>query len=151
MSESGRAGEQGMPAAWYMPSMSVPRPAARPLKILVVDDEADVAGLLAEMLTEAGHEVDTAGDGTAALARLGERPFDLVISDVRMPGMDGRALYRALQASHPELGRRLIWITGDILAPGTADYVVASGQPILTKPFRPDAVLAKIAEAWALR
>ena len=131
--------------------MSLSRPAARPLTILVVDDEPDVAGMLAELLRESGHEVDVAGDGVAALARLSEAPFDLVISDVRMPGMDGPALYRALQTAHPELGRRLIWITGDILAPGTADYVVQSGQPILTKPFRTEAVLAKISEAWALR
>jgi hypothetical protein len=68
-----------------------------------------------------------------------------------MPGLDGPALYRALQTAHPELGRRLIWITGDILNPGTADFVVASGQPILTKPFNREAVLAKIAEAWARR
>jgi two-component system, NtrC family, response regulator AtoC len=73
-------------------------------RILVVDDEDGIRSFLAEALRDEGHEVDTAEDGLAALARLHERAFDLMITDLRMPGsLDGIDLLRRAKADQPEM------------------------------------------------
>lgn len=80
-----------------------PDPRLRGLSILVVDDDAGIARTLEEMLEADGCQVEIAGDGEQALARLAERRFDLVLSDVVMPKMDGYALYQQVRARHPKL------------------------------------------------
>ena len=67
------------------------------LLILVVDDEADLAGLMRDMLEGAGYEVATAESGAVALALLDTARFDAVVSDLRMPDMDGAGLWRLLR------------------------------------------------------
>ncbi|HET6366932.1 MAG TPA: response regulator, partial [Pseudomonadales bacterium] len=81
-------------------------------RILVVEDEPIVAGLLADMLMADGHEVDTVNTGRAALEQLADQAYDLIVSDLRMPVLDGRGLYRELQANRPELLRRILFVTG---------------------------------------
>ena len=75
-------------------------------QILVVDDDARVAAALAEMLRLDGHQVDIACNGNAALEKLRERTYDAILSDMRMPGLDGPGLYRELELRHPALARR---------------------------------------------
>jgi CheY-like chemotaxis protein len=106
-----------------------------PRTILVVDDEAEVAALMSDTLEIAGHQVDIASNGTAALARLAERRYDLVLSDVRMPGMDGPGLHRAIRERHPEMASRVVFVTGDTLSPDTAAFVRDVGAPVVMKPF----------------
>jgi nitrogen fixation negative regulator NifL len=65
-------------------------PVVSPRRILVVDDETEVAAVVSEMLHRDGHEVTTAMDGADALARLRERPYDAIVSDIKMPGWTGR-------------------------------------------------------------
>jgi two-component system NtrC family sensor kinase len=84
-------------------------------RALVIDDERDLAELLAEMLEREGFAVEVALDGEHALAELGRRSYDLILSDVRMPDLDGSALLRRLQRDWPALAKRLIFITGDTL------------------------------------
>ena len=104
--------------------------------VLVVDDEPDLPEVLAEMLGALGYQVETAPDGAAALDRLErEHRFDLILSDVRMPGLDGPALYQALEHRHPELVGRVVFMTGNILTEDTADFFAATGAPCLRKPF----------------
>lgn len=108
--------------------------ASRP-QILVVDDEPFIAQLIVDMLTVDGYDVDTAPDGLAALERIGGRAYDLILSDLRMPGLDGLGLYRELEQSRPELARRFVFITG---TSEHADYHELIGElavPVLTKPF----------------
>ena len=69
-----------------------------PPSVLVVDDEADIAGLLRLLLEGAGYQVAVAGDGRAALRLLGESRFDLVLSDVMMPFLDGAELAATMRA-----------------------------------------------------
>ena len=64
------------------------------LKVLVVDDEPDLSEMLADLLKTFGHEVHTAPNGVAALETLGSRSYDLILSDIRMPELDGPGLYR---------------------------------------------------------
>jgi len=97
---------------------------------LVVDDEPTVRKLLAEALQRAGVEVITAGDGEEALAAFAEARPPLVMTDLRMPGMDGRALVRAVRALAPETA--IIVVTG--FADDARD-VVEPGIHVLAKPF----------------
>ena len=114
------------------------RPAAPPPirgRVLIVDDNPDVAAMLAEMLGDAGYQVQTATSARAALLRVDAEPFDLILSDVRMPQMDGPAFYRDLAERHPDLARRVIFVTGDLLTTDAAEFLVQSGVPSLGKPF----------------
>ncbi|MBC7832977.1 MAG: PAS domain S-box protein, partial [Hyphomicrobium sp.] len=82
-------------------------------RVLVVDDEAEVAGLLRELLESAGYEVSIAESGAVALELLGAARFDAIVSDLRMPDMDGAMLWRRVCEQHPELRSRLLFVTGD--------------------------------------
>ena len=70
--------------------------------ILVVDDEDNLRDVLVEVLSRDGHEVDSAVDGAEGLRRVEERRYDLVVTDLRMPGLEGPELYRALRERYPE-------------------------------------------------
>jgi nitrogen fixation negative regulator NifL len=119
-------------------------------RILVVDDEPDVATILDDLLTCEGHTVEQANDGVAALAKLDQRPFDLVVSDVRMPRMDGRALYEAIGERMPGLLGRLVFMTGDTLGPRTRDFLEQTGVPTVSKPFNFEEVRRVVARSLQL-
>jgi len=104
-------------------------------KILVVDDEPEIAGLLREMLSVDGHQVEIAANGVIALQKLREQTYDLIMSDLRMPRLDGPGLYRALEQYYPELRRRIIGITGDLLSPELQGFLERTAVPTVSKPF----------------
>ena len=84
-------------------------------RALVVDDEQIVRDVVTHMLELHGYDVDMARDSIEALARAAETPYDVVLTDLRMPGeLDGLGLHRRLQALHPRLARRVVFMTGDI-------------------------------------
>ena len=114
-------------------------------RILVVDDEPEIAATLAEMLQDAGHWVETAENGRQAFDRLATGAFDLILSDLRMPVMDGPALYTALRASHPALLGRIAFITGDTLSPQIKEFLATTGVPSIEKPFTTEAVRGLVA------
>lgn len=109
----------------------------RVLSALVVDDEDEVASVLAEILRGDGFVVDTVSDGQAAKQRLADRGFDVVLSDLRMPGIDGAALHAWLAETRPELAARVVFVTGDRLGTGADALLAATGRPVLAKPFAP--------------
>jgi PAS domain S-box-containing protein len=104
-------------------------------RILVVDDERLVLQLLGEMLGADHHTVDTVADGTQALEQLRRASYDLILSDVRMPYLDGPGLYRALERRRPELCRRFVLMTGDVLSAEIQTFLEQTGVPGLSKPF----------------
>ena len=112
------------------------RPARR---ILIVDDDAALREVLTVALAYDGHDVDGAGDGTEALALLEQRPYDLVLSDLQMPRVDGPSLYETLRTRHHFPVRfatklpRVIFMTGN--AAEHADFLRGTTDPILEKPF----------------
>ncbi|HSW07981.1 hybrid sensor histidine kinase/response regulator [Aquabacterium sp.] len=108
---------------------------ARRSRVLVVDDETEVAELIRDMLESAGHDVAVAESGAVALELLDTARFDAIVSDLRMPDMDGAALRREIQRLHPALAARLMFITGDTLSPGARDFLDATACPRLDKPF----------------
>ncbi len=105
-------------------------------RILVVDDEQSIQKLLTGVLEMDGHEVHVATNGREALDRLGREPFDLVISDVKMPVMSGPDLYRRLLDQGSPLARRVIFITGDTVAAETRGFLQTVQNDVLAKPFR---------------
>jgi two-component system NtrC family sensor kinase len=106
-----------------------------PRAILVVDDEPEIAAVLAEALEVDGHRSTTAPDGAEALRQLERRPFDLVLTDTKMPVMDGAEFYREVERRFPALGHRVIFLTGDVLDPEKRRFLEGTGAPFLMKPF----------------
>ena len=105
-------------------------------RVLVVEDEPALAAAVADALTDAGFVVDRAGDGEEALAFVGERLYDLVVCDLKMPRLDGRSFYRAIAATAPDLAQRVIFVTGDVVAPDAERFLEETGCRWLAKPFR---------------
>jgi signal transduction histidine kinase len=103
--------------------------------ILVVDDERDLAEVLGEALGREGHRIEIAGNGADALRRLEQHRYDLVVSDTKMPVMDGVELLHEIERRFPTLSKRIIFVTGDVLDAEKRRFLESSGAPVLTKPF----------------
>jgi CheY-like chemotaxis protein/two-component sensor histidine kinase len=115
--------------------------------ILIVDDEPDVAGVLADLLKADGEDIDVVPDGRAALEKIQAGEYDLILCDVRMPRLDGPGLYRALDQSNPKLLQRFVFLTGDTLNPESWEFVQRTEAPCINKPFDFDEVKRVIARA----
>ena len=114
-------------------------------RVLVVDDESSIRELLQKTLALAEYEVDTAPDGRAALERLRLGNYDLLIADLKMPGMDGLTLIR--EAKRLKVDLPVIIITGFSTESSAIEAVNLGVAGYLTKPFRVPQVLAAAARA----
>ncbi|MCR5885475.1 response regulator [Rhizobacter sp. J219] len=129
---------------------SVPVPlqgmdAALQTRVLVVDDESEITELMRDILEAAGYEVATAESGAVALALLDTARFDAIVSDLRMPDMDGATLWREVDQHHPRLSRRMLFVTGDTLSPGAREFLRKARCAGLDKPFSKADLLAAVA------
>ena len=115
-------------------------------RILVIDDEEPVVTLISEILAMDGHEVTPAFNGAEALALLGSRDFDLILSDVRMPAVGGPTFFEILQTTRPDLLPRVIFVTGDTMSQSTQDFLQRAGRPVLPKPFDPERLRIMVAD-----
>ena len=113
----------------------------KPLRLLVVDDESILVELLTEFLRLSGHTVDEARNGKAALALASANDYDVILTDLKMPGLDGQGLYERVCKLKPHMARRFIFSTGDLANPKTQTFFQIAGCPYLSKPFRLEAVL----------
>jgi signal transduction histidine kinase len=104
--------------------------------VLIVEDEPALAAAVADALRDAGYLVDRAADGEEALDRIKERPFDLVICDLKMPRLDGKSFYRAVAARMPTLVDRIVFVTGDVAGTDAEAFLKDTGCRWLAKPFR---------------
>jgi PAS domain S-box-containing protein len=122
-------------------------PAVGTLRAIIVDDEVEIARLIAEALARSGYRCDLAASGTQAQALIASASgdYDAVICDLRMPGMDGPALFRWIETHHPALVERILFVTGDALGPAAGRFLAESGRPFLEKPFTPADVARLIA------
>jgi len=118
--------------------------ATRP-RVLVVDDEASIRDLLSKTLALAEYEVDVAPDGRSALERMRMYPYDLLIADLKMPGMDGLTVIR--EAKRYKVDLPVIIITGFSTESSAIEAVNLGVAGYLTKPFRVPQVLAAAAKA----
>jgi two-component system response regulator FlrC len=114
--------------------------------VMVVEDDSELREALNETLTLAGYHVATAEDGQAALQQMDDQPFDLVVSDIQMPRMDGHSLLKKIKGLHPELPVMLMTAYGsiqqavDAMRDGAIDYMV--------KPFEAE-VLVNMVSRYA--
>lgn len=106
------------------------------LKILVVDDEPELAQTLADLLAPLGHRVTLASDGREALDILATTPHDAIISDLRMPRLDGPTLYKELQKTKPTYCDRILYVTGDTLSTHVQEFLRTHDVPVIEKPYK---------------
>ena len=118
----------------------------RSRRILVVDDEAGIRDTLIEILASAEHRVVAVGSGREALEHLAREHYDVILTDIRMPDLDGRALYQQIEERWPGRGARVIFVTGDTLASSLREFVSRVGRPVIEKPFVPGDVRRVVAE-----
>jgi excisionase family DNA binding protein len=123
----------------------IPAPATARPRVLVVDDEASIRDLLAKTLALAEYDVDLAPDGRAALERLRIIPYDLLITDLKMPGVDGLTVIREARRLKTDIP--VIIITGFSTEASAIEAVNLGVSGYLTKPFRVPRVLAAAAKA----
>jgi len=128
------------PARPIAPAVSAGRP-----RVLVVDDEATIRDLLSKTLALAEYDVDLAPDGRSALERLRIIPYDLLITDLKMPGVDGLAVIREARRLKADIP--VIIITGFSTEASAIEAVNLGVSGYLTKPFRVPRVLAVAAKA----
>lgn len=124
-------------------SLAARGPRAR-RRALVIDDEREIAESLADLLDLAGFDCEIAHGGRAATARLAEPDawFDLVLSDIRMPDLNGPAVFDWIRASRPDLVDRTAFATGDTLGADASDFLGRAGRPHIEKPVTPEALAA---------
>ncbi|WP_200477064.1 response regulator transcription factor [Azospirillum brasilense] len=133
----------------------MPDPVTAPLHVLVAEDESLAAMALEDFLSRKGYRVTLAQDGQEGLERYSADPADLVITDLRMPRMDGRALIRELRTRAADLP--ILVITGFLsMEAGEDDLTADRWQPlvVLRKPVSPQVILdtlASLAQAAKLR
>jgi CheY-like chemotaxis protein len=101
---------------------------------LIVDDELSILRALARLLQRDGYEVATAHNGRQALARLQGQHFDVILCDLRMPELDGRAFYAHVRQQAPALCQRVLFLTGDRHAADHQAFFAQCGRPWLEKP-----------------
>jgi two-component system NtrC family sensor kinase len=130
------SGRQLGPAGTMRTRLSEPVKALVGAAILVVEDEAKLASAVVDALRDAGYVVQHAADGVEALAKVAADAFDLVICDLKMPRLDGKAFYRELATAAPALVTRVIFVTGDEAGTDAEQFLQESGCRWLAKPFR---------------
>lgn len=125
---------------------SIPDGIVRGKRILVIDDEISMTGLLEDILTDQGASVDAVNSGMDAMELLQANNYDLIICDLRMPGLNGRRLFKLVQSSHPDLESRFLFVTGEIAEEPSHRTGDADSVRYLRKPFRINDLLGAIAE-----
>jgi PAS domain S-box-containing protein len=150
LEEGGTAFVVTLPVAPLDPPAEPPAP-AKPVgpngrKVLVVDDEAEIARMLGDILAADGCAIHIAVNGRDALRWIQGHDFDVVLSDLIMPDLDGPGLYAEIERKHPELLDRMIFITGDTLSPEAKGFLATAKRPVIEKPFVPDDVRRVVRE-----
>ncbi len=114
-------------------------------RCLIVEDEPDVADTLRELVEREGFDVTVAGDGAEALFILDRGEFDILLSDLRMPTLNGPELYARLTETKPELVSHMGFVTGDTMGDSMGEFARASNRPVLEKPFTKAGIKAMLA------
>ena len=119
-----------------MPTTGDPSPAPDTrARILLVDDDPMITELIIDMLSLDGYGVETAPNGVAALEKIQGRRYDLILTDLHMPELDGAGLYRELARRQPHPPQKIIFLTGTAGTSEAHRLVQETGLPVLRKPF----------------
>ena len=104
-------------------------------RVLVVDADETSLALLQEVVHHLGHDADEGSSAQQALQKIADRDYDLIITDMHLPGMDGLYLYQRLRELRPELAQRVIFISGRLLSDEVGVLLDQVGCPLIRKPF----------------
>jgi PAS domain S-box-containing protein len=104
-------------------------------KILVVDDDEVIRQFVSQMLINEGHEVESVDGAERALEEIKVKEYQVIMLDIKMPGMSGIELYRHFQKISPSLAERVVFITGDVMGPSTMAFLSKTKVPYIIKPF----------------
>jgi two-component system NtrC family sensor kinase len=117
-------------------------------RALIVDDEVEIGVLIAETLRNANYQCDVARSGREAQAKIAARAgaYDAVVCDLRMPDIDGPALFDWMGRHHPALTERTLFVTGDALGPAAGRFLAQCHRPVLEKPFAPADIVRLVGE-----
>ena len=126
---------EDLPSA-IRPASAVPFKARAPsLLVLVIDDEESIRHLVREVLRSEGHRVETASSGEAALELIMHNPYDVIISDWKMPGLNGINLFQELLVKKPAAAKRMLFMTGDVIQENFQEFLKQHNRTCLPKPF----------------
>src|SRR5438445_2212083 len=122
-------------------------PATRCARVLVVDDEDQLRKLVTEVVIALGHQVEETPSGQDAVARLASHEYEVILLDVRLPDLDGKAIWRRLLVDRPALAARVVFMTGDTMSAETQAFLMEAGRPVLTKPLTIERIQRAVNEA----
>jgi two-component system NtrC family sensor kinase len=131
------------------PPYELSHPGKAAPSVLVVEDEPTVARLIADVLEDEGMRIEVLMDGRAALERAQQEHFDLVICDMKMPGLDGQNFYKMLARAGNPLRERFLFVTGDLIAAHTQRFLERYHLPYVAKPFRVEELSEKVKQVLA--
>jgi two-component system NtrC family sensor kinase len=148
-------GEEGATFLIELPVNAAPEPAAvapvtktaaRVGRAMVVDDEPELADSLARFLEREGYGCTVVNSGRQAIELAKAEEFDIILSDLRMPDVDGPTLLKWLLANRPQMASRLGYVTGDTLGPAAVRFLGDAGRPFIEKPFSRQSIRDLLAE-----
>ncbi|MDD5189758.1 MAG: ATP-binding protein, partial [Dehalococcoidales bacterium] len=113
-------------------------------RILVIDDESNICRVLYRLLSSAGYQVDTISDARAAIIQLKGVTYDLILLDIKMPGMNGIQFYEHLKAIDTSLPNKVICLTGDVISLQNQTFFEKMSVPYITKPFDIQDLIEKV-------
>ncbi len=113
-------------------------------RILVVDDEPVIRDFINQVLSGEGCEVDTVASAEEALQKIASQQYNLLLLDIKMPGMDGMELYNRVKRLGRSLARRVVFITGDVISHGTERFLTENKLPHIEKPFTATQLIDKL-------
>jgi len=103
--------------------------------ILIVEDEPSIRTSLKRNLTASGYQAQAVSSGEDTLDKLAKKVYDLLLVDLKMPGMGGRELYETIKKKYPSLAKKVVFITGDVMTADNQDFLASTGRLYLVKPF----------------
>ena len=116
-------------------------------KILLIDDEQIMLDAMHEiLLMDGNYESDMKGSAREAILKLQQDTYNLIVSDIRMPGMSGYDLYEWVAKHKPEIVKKIVFTSGDPYDPETKKFLEKTHNPCLIKPFKVDEFLFLIAQ-----
>jgi PAS domain S-box-containing protein len=148
-------GKDGATFLIELPVNAAPKPVEAPVaaageprrgEAMVVDDEPELASSLARFLEREGYRCTVVNSGRKAIELAGAQEFDVILSDLRMPDVDGPALLKWLTTNRPEMASRLGYVTGDTLGPAAVRFLGDAGRPFIEKPFSRQSIRDLLAE-----
>jgi two-component system NtrC family sensor kinase len=123
------------PAVEKKNASAVPFKPTPALRVLVVDDEESILQLVQDVLRGEGHHVESTTSGQTALELITRHPYDIVVTDWKMPGLNGIGLYEELLRKNPAAARRMLFMTGDVIKENFQEFLRKYSLTCLPKPF----------------